>query len=86
MSIFSMDLLRELYWHGGSLGTPGPDFPSGLGESQHMGRLTTDYAMQNISSEAQQAMGLAKLSSNKKGISKGEQKILERANEILGFA
>lgn len=51
-----------------------------------MGRLTTDYAMQNISSEAQQAMGLAKLSSNKKGISKGEQKILERANEILGFA
>lgn len=51
-----------------------------------MGRLNTDYVMQNINLEAQQAMGLANFSGDRKGVSKGEHKMLERANEILGFA
>lgn len=50
-----------------------------------MGRLTADYVMQNINVKAQQAMGLAKFPSHRKGVSEGEHKMLERANEILGF-
>ena len=67
-------------------GTPGPDFPSGKGESQHRGRLTSDYVMQNIKLEAQQAMGLAKFPADKRGVLDGENRMLQRANEILGFA
>ncbi len=51
-----------------------------------MGRLTTDYVMQNINPEAQQAMGLAKFPTDRKWVSEGEHKILEKANEILGSA
>ena len=67
------------------IGTPGPDFPSGDGESHHMGRLTPNYLMQNITPEARQAMGLAKFPAEKKGAREGETKILRMANEILGF-
>lgn len=68
------------------LGTPGPDFPSsGLGESQHLGRLTPDFVMQNVDVEAQRAMGLMRYDDQKKGLPDREQRMLERANEILGF-
>ncbi|KAL8832771.1 MAG: hypothetical protein Q9191_000041 [Dirinaria sp. TL-2023a] len=74
---------REAFWEG----APGPDFPSGVGETQHVGRLTPDFVMQNITPEAQRAMGLAKYETgDRPGISSGERKMLERANEILGFA
>lgn len=39
------------------VGTPAPDFPSGIGESEHLGRLTPDFVMQHIDVEAQRAMG-----------------------------
>ena len=64
---------------------PGPDFPSGAGESQHQGRLTPDFVMQNIDIEAQRAMGLARYDSNQKGLLERERHMLQRANEILGF-
>ena len=67
-------------------GVPAPDFPSGEGEGQHRGRLTTDYVMQNITLDAQRAMGLAKYESDVPGVLPGERKMLKRANEILGFA
>ena len=50
-----------------------------------MGRLTPDYVMQNIGLEAQQAMGLAKFPTKRKGVSGGEHYMLTKANEILGF-
>ena len=68
-----------------SEGLPGPDFPSGPGESEHIGRLTPDFVMENIGAEAQQAMGLAKFDSKRKGVPKNEQATLERCNEVLGF-
>lgn len=64
---------------------PGPDFPSGAGESQHLGRLTPDFVMQNIDIEAQRAMGLARYDYNQKGLLERERHMLQRANEILGF-
>ncbi|KAL8710130.1 MAG: hypothetical protein Q9220_005213 [cf. Caloplaca sp. 1 TL-2023] len=66
-------------------GTSAPDFPSGLGEAQHRGRLTPEYVMKNISLEAQQAMGLAAYDTEQKGIPKGELAMLRKANYVLGF-
>ncbi|KAI4166084.1 MAG: hypothetical protein LQ342_000515 [Letrouitia transgressa] len=67
-------------------GTPAPDFPTGEGESKHRGRLTIDYVMENISREAQQAMGLMKYDSELSGLPVRERRTMKRANEILGFA
>lgn len=67
-------------------GTPAPDFPSGIGESEYLGRLTPDFVMQNIDIQAQRAMGLAKYDSDQKGLQERERQALENANSILGFA
>lgn len=68
-----------------SEGLPAPDFPSGEGESQHIGRLTPDFVMQNIGAEAKQAMGLARFDSERKGLRENDRMALERCNEVLGF-
>lgn len=67
-------------------GTPAPDFPSGVGESEHLGRLTPDFVMQNIDIEAQRAMGLTKYDTHQKGLQERERQVLQHANSILGFA
>ncbi|KAL8915753.1 MAG: hypothetical protein Q9172_006701 [Xanthocarpia lactea] len=66
-------------------GTPAPDFPSGDGESQHRGRLTTEYVMKNISLKAQRAMGLAAFDIRPQEKSKRERDTLKMANQIPGF-
>ena len=66
-------------------GTPAPDYPSGIGESSHVGRLELDFVMQNTSLEAQQAMGLAKYDTEQKGLPMRERAVLEAANKLLGF-
>ncbi|KAL9124291.1 MAG: hypothetical protein Q9217_006365 [Psora testacea] len=68
-----------------SEGLPGPDFPSGVGEGQHVGRLSTDFVMQNIDKEAQQAMGIARFDKERRDLPAQDRQMLERANEILGF-
>ena len=45
-----------------------------------------DYVMRTINSEAQRAMGLAKWHVNERGLSTGQRRMLEKANEILGFS
>ena len=67
-------------------GTPGPDYPSGLGESQHMGRLSPDFVMRNTDVSAQQAMGLSRFDSTRGGLREPERQMLRKANEILGFS
>lgn len=66
-------------------GTPAPDYPSGQGESRHVGRLTPDFVMENISLEAQQAMGLAAFDVEKSTLQNRDRKMLKRANDIFGF-
>ncbi|KAI9810600.1 MAG: hypothetical protein M1827_006162 [Pycnora praestabilis] len=66
-------------------GTPGPDFPGGKGESEHLGRLTADYVQSITSRVGQRAMGLARWNAGLPRISKGQRRMLERANEVLGF-
>jgi hypothetical protein len=66
-------------------GTPGPDFPGGKGEANHLGRPTKDTVMETLSDEAKRGMGLAKWDSEEQGLSDAEKNTLHRANSILGF-
>ena len=66
-------------------GTPAPDFPSGVGESEHLCRLTPDFVMRNINIDAQRAMGLAKYDQDRRDLPKEDRQMLQKANEILGF-
>ncbi|OAA65365.1 hypothetical protein SPI_02152 [Niveomyces insectorum RCEF 264] len=61
-------------------GTPGPDFPGGKGESEHVDRPT---AAAIATDDGLRAMGLSKLSTE--GLQNGARSVTERANAILGF-
>lgn len=71
---------RETFFQG----TPGPDFPGGPGESKHIGRATADYLIQSASKDGLQALGLEAWSDDHPLLD-GERRMLERANEVLGF-
>lgn len=62
-------------------GTPGPDFPGGKGESEHVDRPGTDFVKDEA---ARRAMGLEKLVAEG-GEMPGAKAAIERANGILGF-
>jgi Protein of unknown function (DUF1479) len=66
-------------------GYPGPDFPGGKGESEHIGRATVDYLMGNLQDEGLQAMGLERLSAMDDEEAVGARQVIDNANEILGF-
>lgn len=65
-------------------GTPGPDFPGGKGESEHVGRASEEFVRENSDVEGVQAFGLGKWDEND-GLTSGEAQIIRRSNEILGF-
>jgi hypothetical protein len=67
-------------------GHPGPDFPGGKGESEHVGRPSESYLRDHSNSEGLQAMGFEKLQSTSSDPLSGEAKMIQKANEILGFA
>lgn len=66
-------------------GYPGPDFPGGKGESEHIGRPTVDYLSKNLPREALEAMGLERLSMRDEEESSGAKMAVQNANAILGF-
>ncbi|KAL0938195.1 DUF1479 domain-containing protein [Colletotrichum truncatum] len=61
-------------------GLPGPDFPGGKGESEHVGRPGEEAI---VGADARRAMGLEKLIVAGEG--EGERALIERANKYLGF-
>ncbi|CAI0655841.1 unnamed protein product, partial [Colletotrichum noveboracense] len=61
-------------------GLPGPDFPGGKGERDHVGRPGEDAI---VAPEARRAMGLEALQVAGEG--EGERALLKRANEYMGF-
>ena len=63
-------------------GTPGPDFPGGMGESQHIDRPTEAMLRKWANVEGRQAMGLEKLVVGECA-SGGQRKVVERANVTL---
>ena len=66
-------------------GLPGPDFPGGKGESEHIGRPTIDYLSKHAQKEGMQAMGLESLSTTGREDTFGGKIAIERANAILAL-
>lgn len=65
-------------------GTPGPDFPGGQGEADHVNRPTEAYLRSHASVEGQRAFGFEKLVATEAD-TVGSKKVTSLANEILGF-
>lgn len=71
---------REAFYEG----TPAPDFPGGIGESQHVGRVMEDYLRDIAPSTGLQSLGLDKLVAVE-GETPGGLEAIRRANAVLGF-
>jgi hypothetical protein len=71
---------REAFFNG----TPAPDFPGGKGESKHRNRITPDVLSSMIDIEGRRAAGLEKLTPKERDLV-GARKVIEQANQILGF-
>ncbi|KAI4781705.1 DUF1479-domain-containing protein [Aureobasidium sp. EXF-3400] len=65
-------------------GTPSPDFPGGIGESQHIGRAVQEDISAVSGVNGLRAMGLERFD-EKAGRTPGEKKVVASANGILGF-
>ncbi|KAK5995420.1 putative YbiU-like protein [Cladobotryum mycophilum] len=65
-------------------GTPGPDFPGGVGESQHVDRPTEAVLRGLAGVEGRRAMGLEKLVVSS-SVSGGQREVVEGANVTLGL-
>lgn len=62
-------------------GTPGPDFPGGKGESEHIDRPDEAFIRSVASQEGLASFGLEPLV----GASEAERDIVDKVNRILGF-
>lgn len=67
-------------------GTPSPDFGGGIGESKHVNRPGVEDVERVDAEDGMRAFGLKKWESDAAGLSAGQKQVMERANEILGFA
>jgi len=67
-------------------GYPGPDFPGGLGESEHINRPTADYVSKHLNHAGLQSFGLSKLARMDWETRKGAENVIQKANHILGFS
>ncbi|OIW26860.1 DUF1479-domain-containing protein [Coniochaeta ligniaria NRRL 30616] len=65
-------------------GTPAPDFPGGIGESQHVGRPTEEYVRRCATPVGLQSFGLDKLVAAD-GETQGGVEAIRKANLALGF-
>ncbi|KAM3074556.1 hypothetical protein ACMFMG_007986 [Clarireedia jacksonii] len=65
-------------------GVPGPDFPGGKGESEHIGRPGPDQMMKWVGEEGMRAMGLMPFEAGEKD-SEGAREVVAVGNGVLGF-
>jgi len=66
-------------------GTPGPDFPGGKGESEHIGRPGRELVEEVSGPEGLRGFGLQRWEEGGEKLAEGQREMLHRANEILGF-
>ncbi|KAL4908636.1 hypothetical protein BDW74DRAFT_102303 [Aspergillus multicolor] len=68
-------------------GVPPPDFPSGKGESQHIGRATEAEIRHSdfVNEEGLRSIGLSRWNAQEAGLTQGQRAVLKRANTILGL-
>lgn len=65
-------------------GTPGPDFPGGKGESEHVDRPTEQFLRSVAGEDGLASVGLEPLREPVDG-SDGQKEVVRRANSILGY-
>ncbi|RYP59056.1 hypothetical protein DL769_008705 [Monosporascus sp. CRB-8-3] len=65
-------------------GTPGPDFPGGKGESEHINRPDYAYLCSHADPSGLRAHGFEKLNPTAEDTN-GAKRVMELANSILGF-
>lgn len=65
-------------------GTPGPDFPGGKGESEHIDRPDEKFVRSVTNADGLASVGLEPLAEANHG-SEGEREVVRRVNRILGF-
>lgn len=65
-------------------GTPGPDFPGGKGESDHIDRPDVEFVRSVGNAQGLASIGLEPLPEPVDG-SEGEKEVVRKANRILGF-
>ncbi|CAG8195092.1 unnamed protein product [Penicillium olsonii] len=65
-------------------GVPPPDFPGGVGESEHTGRATLEDLQSRTTNEGMRAFGLGKWNLEEDNLLPGQRRVLKIANEILG--
>lgn len=65
-------------------GTPGPDFPGGKGESEHVDRPTEEFLRTQSDLFGLQSAGFEELQETA-GDSAGAKAVIQKANAILGF-
>lgn len=65
-------------------GTPGPDFPGGKGESEHVDRPTEAFLRSMTNETGLASMGLEPLPVPLDG-NTGEKEVIRRVNQLLGF-
>lgn len=66
-------------------GIPGPDFPGGVGESQHLGRWHARDCEEHFRAEGVAAFALEPWDSEETGLTAGQKVVIDRANKILEF-
>lgn len=66
------------------VGTPGPDFPGGEGESKHVDRPKEDFLRSVTNETGLASMGLEPLPVHVSG-SSGEKEVIKRVNQLLSF-
>ncbi|KAI9725625.1 MAG: hypothetical protein M1828_002910 [Chrysothrix sp. TS-e1954] len=76
-----MDRQRDTFMRG----VPGPDFPGGEGEANHIGRLVTDDVAELSDAGGLRAFGLKAWDSTEPGLTQGQREVMDRSNKILGF-
>ncbi|KAI9053635.1 hypothetical protein LZ554_002589 [Drepanopeziza brunnea f. sp. 'monogermtubi'] len=67
-------------------GIPPPDFPGGVGESEHVGRATAQYIAEKSDERGMSSMGLFPPSQLDPGKLPGAKKMIQRAGQLLGYA
>lgn len=67
------------------IGIPSPDFPGGVGESNHIGRTGTAHVAVAGGQEGLRAMGLERFDVEDETLTAGEKQVMLQANRILGF-
>lgn len=70
--------------HAWRQGTPGPDFPGGKGESEHVDRPDEALVRSITNAEGLASAGLEPLVESMDG-SEGEREVVRKVNRILGF-